>query len=107
MTLAVSQVAGAGLAVLGLPLPLAQEASDPSFWDDHGDEISAAITMLVAIVVAFLVDRLVIGRGVRAAERPGAGLFAEALRERFAARGLDVPFVEYRLPGGERTPTVP
>lgn len=44
---------------------------------------------------------------VEAAERPGAGLFAEALRERFAARGLDVPFVEYRLPGGERTPTVP
>lgn len=74
MTLAVSQVAGAGLAVLGLPLPLAQEASDPSFWDDHGDEISAAITMLVAIVVAFLVDRLVIGRGVRAASRRDAGL---------------------------------
>lgn len=58
---AVSQVALA-------PLLLAQEG-DPSFWQDHGDEISAAITLLVAIVIAFLVDRLVIGRGTRVAER--------------------------------------
>ena len=48
---------------------LAQESADPTFWEDHGDEISAAITLLVAILIAFLVDRLVIGRGARVAER--------------------------------------
>jgi small-conductance mechanosensitive channel len=48
---------------------LAQESAEPSFWADHGDEISAAITLLVAILVAFLVDRLVIGRGARVAQR--------------------------------------
>jgi small-conductance mechanosensitive channel len=41
---------------------------DPTFWDQHGDEISAAITMLVAILIAFAVDRFVIGRGARYAE---------------------------------------
>jgi small-conductance mechanosensitive channel len=41
---------------------------DPTFWDQHGDEISAAITMLVAILIAFAVDRFVIGRGARLAE---------------------------------------
>jgi small-conductance mechanosensitive channel len=42
-------------------------ADNGSFWHQHGDEVSAAITMVVAIVIAFLVDRLVIGRGTRAA----------------------------------------
>ena len=36
---------------------------DESFWQQHGDLISALITMAVAIVVAFVVDRLVISRG--------------------------------------------
>jgi small-conductance mechanosensitive channel len=44
-------------------------AADQSFWQDHGDEISAAITLLVAILIAFLVDRLVIGRGATVAGR--------------------------------------
>ena len=35
---------------------------------------------------------------VAAAERPGAGLFMEALQERFASRRLEVPFVDHRLP---------
>jgi small-conductance mechanosensitive channel len=52
-----------------VPLLIAQEAADQSFWEQHGDEISAGITILVAILVAFLVDRLVIGRGARVAER--------------------------------------
>lgn len=47
-----------------LLLPLADNGS---FWHQHGDEVSAAITMVVAIVIAFLVDRLVIGRGTRVA----------------------------------------
>jgi small-conductance mechanosensitive channel len=44
-------------------------AAEKTFWQDHGDEISAAITIAVAVVVAFLVDRLVIGRGTRVARR--------------------------------------
>jgi small-conductance mechanosensitive channel len=47
----------------------AQESAEPTFWQDHGDEISAAITVLVAIVVALLVDRLVIARGAKVAAR--------------------------------------
>ena len=42
-------------------------ADNGSFWHEHGDEVSAAITMVVAIVIALLVDRLVIGRGTSAA----------------------------------------
>jgi small-conductance mechanosensitive channel len=62
MPVAVSQVAL-------LPLLIAQEGSEESFWQQHGDEISAGITLIVAIVIAFLVDRLVIGRGTRVAQR--------------------------------------
>jgi len=42
-------------------------AADQSFWHEHGDEISAAITILISVVIAFLVDRLVIARGTRVA----------------------------------------
>jgi small-conductance mechanosensitive channel len=42
-------------------------AQDQSFWHEHGDEISAAITIAISIVIAFLVDRLVIARGTRVA----------------------------------------
>jgi small-conductance mechanosensitive channel len=71
---AVSQVAFAP--------PLAQEASDPTFWQSHGDEVSAAITIVVAIVFAFLVDRLVIGRGARVAERFGDGTVSRSTSTR-------------------------
>lgn len=40
---------------------------DQSFWQEHGDEISAAITMIVAIVIAIGVDRLLIGRAMQGA----------------------------------------
>lgn len=43
--------------------------AETSFWQQHGDEVSAGITLAVAVVIAFLVDRLVIGRGARVAER--------------------------------------
>jgi small-conductance mechanosensitive channel len=42
---------------------------DESFWQQHGDLISALITMAVAIVIAFIVDRLVISRTGRVAGR--------------------------------------
>jgi small-conductance mechanosensitive channel len=62
MALAVSQVAL-------VPLLIAQEGAEESFWQEHGDEISAGITLIVAVLIAFLVDRLVIGRGTRVAQR--------------------------------------
>jgi small-conductance mechanosensitive channel len=40
-----------------------------SFWHNHGDLISAAITMAVAIVLALIVDRFVIARAGRMAGR--------------------------------------
>lgn len=42
---------------------------EPSFWQENGDWISAAISIAVAIAIALLVDRLVIGRGARYADR--------------------------------------
>jgi small-conductance mechanosensitive channel len=42
---------------------------DQTFWQEHGDVISAAITMLVAIAIAVAVDRLLIGRAMRGAMR--------------------------------------
>jgi small-conductance mechanosensitive channel len=44
-------------------------AADKSFWHEHGDEISALITLLLSVLVAFLVDRLLIGRGTEVAAR--------------------------------------
>ena len=44
---------------------------DLSFWEENGDEIRAAVTMIVAVVIAFVVDRFVIGRAGRVAARMG------------------------------------
>lgn len=43
--------------------------AEPSFWDSNGDWISAAISMLIAVAVALIVDRFVIGRATRVASR--------------------------------------
>ena len=40
-----------------------------TFWQQHGDEVTAAIIMAVAIVLAFAVDRFVIGHAGRVASR--------------------------------------
>ena len=42
---------------------------EETFWEANGDWISAAITLIVAVAVAFLVDRLVIARATRVAAR--------------------------------------
>lgn len=42
---------------------------ESGFWDEHGGEISAAITLVVTVVVALLVDRLVLARARHVAER--------------------------------------
>ncbi len=62
-----------------MALPLADNGS---FWHQHGDEVSAAITILVAIVVAFLVDRLVIGRGTSVAQKFTDGGVSRAAQTR-------------------------
>jgi small conductance mechanosensitive channel len=48
-------------------LPLAGE----SFWDQNGDWISAAISLLIALALAFAVDRFVIRRATTVASRIG------------------------------------
>jgi small-conductance mechanosensitive channel len=40
-----------------------------SFWDQNGEWVSATITLLITFAVAFLVDRLVLGRATRVASR--------------------------------------
>jgi small-conductance mechanosensitive channel len=57
-------------------------AADKSFWHEHGDEISALITLLLSVVVAFLVDRLLIGRGTEVAARMTEGTVSRAAATR-------------------------
>jgi small-conductance mechanosensitive channel len=57
-------------------------ATDPTFWESHGDEISAAITLAVAIVIAMLVDRFLLGRAERATEHMETAQFSREARTR-------------------------
>src|SRR5215217_8686149 len=57
-------------------------AAEQSFWQQHGDEISAGITMLVAILIAIVVDRLLLGRAVRATIRMDTGELSREARTR-------------------------
>jgi small conductance mechanosensitive channel len=56
--------------------------ADQSFWQQHGDEISAAITIAVAVIVAIVVDRLLIGGGLKAATRVDTGELSREARTR-------------------------
>lgn len=47
--------------------------SEQTFWQQHGDEVSAAITIVGAFILAFVVDRFVIARGADVAQRIGEG----------------------------------
>ncbi len=42
---------------------------EETFWESNGDWISAAITMLIAVALAFIIDRFVIGRATRVASK--------------------------------------
>jgi small-conductance mechanosensitive channel len=55
---------------------------DQSFWERHGDEVSAAITLAVAIVIAILVDRFLFGRAERATQHLETGEFSREARTR-------------------------
>jgi small-conductance mechanosensitive channel len=57
-------------------------AVEQSFWQEHGDEISAAITLAVAILVAVIVDRVLIGRAVKATVRMDTGELSREARTR-------------------------
>jgi small conductance mechanosensitive channel len=55
-----------------------------SFWDDHGDVITAGATVLVAVVAARVVDRAIVRRGARlrarVAEEPLSPVTSTRLR---------------------------
>jgi small-conductance mechanosensitive channel len=55
---------------------------DQTFWQAHGDEVSAAITLAVAIVLAIGVDHFLIGRAERATENLDTGQFSREARTR-------------------------
>lgn len=56
--------------------------ADQTFWQQHGDEISAAITIVVAVLVAIVVDRLLIGMALRATSRMDTGELSRQTRTR-------------------------
>ena len=53
-----------------------------SFWHSHRDLISAVITMAVAIVIAFAVDRMAIARAGHVAAKVGEGPLSRAAETR-------------------------
>lgn len=55
---------------------------DKSFWDNHGNQVEAAIIMLVAIGIALAVDRFVLGRAVRKTEEMETQQFSREARTR-------------------------
>lgn len=55
---------------------------EQTFWQSHGDEVSAAITLVVAVAVAFVVDRFIIGRALVVAESKETAEFSRTARTR-------------------------
>jgi small-conductance mechanosensitive channel len=53
-----------------------------TFWQQHGNEVSAAITLLVAILIAVIVDRAIFGRAEAAASKVDTQVFSRAARTR-------------------------
>ena len=57
---------------------------EETFWQQHGNEVEAAITIVVAILLAFLVDRFIIGRAVRKAESMETAQISREARTRLS-----------------------
>jgi small conductance mechanosensitive channel len=55
---------------------------DESFWDTYGNEIEAAVVMAVAIILALLVDRFLLGRAEQATDRMETAHFSREARTR-------------------------
>jgi small-conductance mechanosensitive channel len=53
-----------------------------TFWQQHGNEISAAITLAVAIIVAVALDRFLLRRATEMAERMGTEVISRSARTR-------------------------
>lgn len=57
---------------------------DESFWESNGNQIEAAITIAVAIALALIVDRFLIGRAVQATEKMETAQFSREARTRLS-----------------------
>lgn len=57
-------------------------AADKTFWDSHGNEVEAAIIMVVAIALALLIDRFLLGRAERAADKMETAQLSREARTR-------------------------
>jgi small-conductance mechanosensitive channel len=55
---------------------------EESFWQENGEWISAAITLVITFVLAYIVDRLVIGRATRVASRVSDTTISRAAQTR-------------------------
>ena len=55
---------------------------DQSFWQEYDDVIGAAVTLAITFALAFIVDRFVIGRGARVADRVTEGGVSRATTTR-------------------------
>ena len=63
---------------------IAQAKNDQTFWEQHGNEVEAAITIVVALLIAFVVDRFIIGRAVRKAESMETAQISREARTRLS-----------------------
>ncbi|MFN2612185.1 MAG: mechanosensitive ion channel family protein [Solirubrobacterales bacterium] len=55
---------------------------EQTFWQAHGNQVSAAITMLVAMLIAVIVDRLLFGSAEKAASKVDTEVFSREARTR-------------------------
>jgi small conductance mechanosensitive channel len=57
---------------------------DETFWDKHGNQVEAAIILAVAAILAFLIDRFLIGRAVSAASKMETAQISREARTRLS-----------------------
>ncbi|CAN5565021.1 hypothetical protein BH20ACT15_BH20ACT15_04640 [soil metagenome] len=57
---------------------------EKTFWENHGNEVEAAIIVAVALLLAFLVDRFLIGRAVKATESMETSQISREARTRLS-----------------------
>ena len=61
---------------------MTQLLMEQTFWEAHGNQVSAAITMVISVLIAVTVDRLVFGRAEAAAARVDTDVFSREARTR-------------------------
>jgi small-conductance mechanosensitive channel len=55
---------------------------DETFWESHGNEVEAAITLVIAVAIAWGIDRFAFGRAVKVTENMDTVQFSRAARTR-------------------------